>query len=210
MPPEDDKKVVPPPEDKGDPAAALAAANAKIAELEAKLKPAPKPEDDELHDKARKSREIDEKDAGRIKRIESAVAFNMKSSDFLKANASLLPADVEDIFKQADKETYTDQAEKADAIKAGVVQAFFRVQSNYDLLTSGQKAQLDEYLKLTKNGKQEKAQAVFDMIFEPAFEMLKRTKKAEALNKGHGDGTDESYRNRLHQSSMKHYRLEKK
>lgn len=190
-----------------DPTAELAALKAELAALKA-AKP---PEDDPtLNEIARKKREADDKDSGRIKRLESSIAFNMRSPEFLKANAQLLPAQVEDIFKAADKETYADQTEKADALKAGIIQAFFELQANVDLLTSGQKSQLDEYLKLTKTGKQEKAQATYDMIFEPALEMLKRTKKADALNKGHGDGTDESYKKRLMEGSMKHYRLEKK
>lgn len=192
-----------------DAAAELAAAKARIAELEGKLTP-PKKDDDDLNEKARKAREAADKDSGRIKRMETSIAFNMKAPDFLKANAGLLPKDVEEIFKQADKETYDDQTQKADAMKAGLVQSFFNVQENVDLLTPGQKAQLDEYLKLTKTGKQDKAQNIYEMIFEPALEMLKRTKKAAALNRGLGDGTDESYRDRLKEAAMKHYRMENK
>lgn len=169
-------------------------------------------DDPELIEKARREREAGDKDANRIKRLESSIGFNMKSADFLKLNAALLPKEVEDILKAAEKENYSDATEKADALKAGIMQSFFSLQANVDLLTAGQKAQLDDYLKLTKTGKQERAQAMYDMVFEPAFEMLKRTKRAEQLNKGYAGGGDaeEAYKQRLMSGSNKHYGLEKK
>ncbi len=194
---------------KPDPAAELDAARAEIAALKAaaaKTPPAPKPEDDPgLVDRARLAREASEKEAGRTRQLENALKFGLKAPDFLKQNESLLPKEIADIFKQADKETFSDAIEKDGAIKSGLIQAFFAVQANVDLLTSGQKATLDDYLKLTKTGKQEKAQAIYDMVFEPAFETLKRVKRADALNKGHGSGDDDGYKKRLISGSQKHY-----
>lgn len=186
------KKATPPPADKKDP-------------------PADPPKDDDLEAKAKLAREAKEKSSAREKRLEAAVKFNMQSKDFLKQNEALLPQDAAEIFEQAEKEKFEDAVEKDEAIKAGLVQAFFRVQTNVDLLTAGQKAMLDDYLKLTKTGKQEKAQYIYDMIFEPAFDTLKRQKKAEALSRGHGESSDadDAYRKRLVAGSRKHYLGEK-
>lgn len=194
-----------------DPAAELAALKAENAALKLKLAP-PKPEDDpELQEKARKTREASDKDSARTKQLENALKFGLKSSEFLKQNETILPKEVADIFSQAEKENFSDAIEKDSAIKSGLIQSFFAVQTNVDLLTPGQKATLDEYLKLTKNGKQDKAQAIYDMVFEPAFEMLKRVKKAEALSKGFGGGSDAetAYKNKLMASTRKHYLGEK-
>jgi hypothetical protein len=166
-------------------------------------------DNEDLVNKAKRERAQADKEHGKIKRLESSISFNMRSADFLKSNEALLPKEVSDIFATADKETYADATEKADAIKAGLIQAFFAVQSNVDLLTAGQKSTLDDYLKLTKTGKQEKAQQIYDMVFEPAFETLKRVKKAEALRSGHGDGGDDAYKKRLMSGSRKHYLGEK-
>lgn len=195
----------------GDPAAELAALKAEIAALKA-AKAAPKPEDDpDLQERARRERERSDKEGARTKQLENALKFGLKSADFLKQNESLLPKDVADIFKQAEKENFSDAIEKDSAIKSGMVQSFFAVQANVDLLTSGQKSTLDEYLKLTKTEKQNRAQQVYDMVFEPAFEMLKRTKKAEALSKGYGGGSDAeaAYKAKLMASTRKHYLGEK-
>lgn len=171
----------------------------------------PKKDDDDLEAKAAAARAAKEKGASRDRRLESAIKFDLSSKDFLKQNETLLPADVADIFSQAEKEKFEDAVEKDEAIKAGLVQAFFRVQANADLLTTGQKAMLDDYLKLTKTGKQEKAQAIYDMVFEPAFERLKAQKKAEALGRGHaqGSGVEDGYKKRLIDGSRKHYLGEK-
>jgi len=168
-----------------------------------------KTDDEDLNEKARKQREADEKKSGDSKALEAALRFDMNRDAFLKSHASILPKEVSDIFAAADKETYGSPVEKDAAVKAGMVQSFFAVQANMDLLTPGQKSQLEDYLKLTKNGKQEKAASVYSMIFEPALEMLKRTKKAEALSKGHGSSTDveQAYKAKLMNLSQQHFNV---
>lgn len=189
----------------------IEALKARNAELDAKLLEFTKP-DPTLLDKARKTRDEDDKKYNDSKALERAITFNLKSPEFLKTNQSLLPKDIADLFSQAEKEKYDNPIEKDAAIKAGIVQSFFSVQANVDLLTPGLKSSLDEYLKLTKTGKQDKAQAVYDGIFEPAFEMLKRIKKAEALTKGFGnDGDAEtSYKNKLIAGSKKHFGIQER
>ncbi len=205
MPDQIVEPVVPPAPDH---AAENAALKQELAALKAASTkpPAPAPEDDLLR-RARESGNANQLDAARMKRLESSIGFNMQSGEFLKANSALLPAEVENIFKEAEKETFSDATEKADAIKSGLIQSFFSVQENEDLLTGGQKAQLDEYRKLTKTGKQEKAQALYDMVFEPAFNLLKQMKKADALNRGlHSpSGIEEARKKRLIERSEKYH-----
>lgn len=184
---------------------------ARMDALEGK-KSDPKPDDDDDDDlvtKARKQREASDKTKNDSKSLERALRFDMGSKDWLKQNASLLPSDINDIFETANKESYDSPIQKDSAVKAGIIQSFFSVQSNVDLLTPGLKNQLEDYLKLTKNGKEEKAQSMYDNIFEPAFEMLKRVKKAEAVQKGHNDGGDDAYKTKLMGLSRKHYLGEK-
>jgi hypothetical protein len=195
---------------KPDLAKELEALKAKNAEYEAKIKELSK-EDPSLLDKARQQRKDDNQKGDDMKSLENALKFSLKSEEFLKTNASLLPKDVEDVFKAAEKENYGNAIEKVSAIKAGIIQSFFSVQANTDLLTPGLKTSLDDYLKLTKNGKQEKASQVYDQVFEPAFEMLKRVKKAEVLNKGYGDDSDfdVAYKNKMMKLSKEVHLREK-
>jgi hypothetical protein len=188
----------------------LKAANADLlAKLNKKVET---PTDDpDLLKKAALQKELDMQKAGDLKATEAALRFSMSAPEFLKTNASLLPKNAADIFKQADKETYESAVQKDKAIKSGLIQSFFEVQSNVELLTPGLKNQLDEYLKLTNTGKQDRAMQVYESIFEPTFEMLKRIKKADALNKGYGSGSsfDDEYKNKLMTGSKKHYLGEK-
>lgn len=178
-----------------------------IKKFEALSAPNPDDKDKSLLDKARDKRAEDDKKNVDTKALENALRFSMGADQFLKTNASLLPKDISDIFQAAEKEKYDSAIEKDAAIKAGIIQSFFSLQANVDLLTPGLKSGLDDYLKLTKAGKHEKSQLVYDSIFEPAFEMLKRTKKAEELNKGYGHGGDDEtvYKNKLMEQSTKHY-----
>jgi hypothetical protein len=187
-----------------------AALIARLEKLESSLKPpTPDPKDEELRDKARRQREADEKKGMDSKALEQSIKFNLQSSEFLKVNQSLLPKDAPDIFKAADKEKFENEIEKARAVKVGLIQSFFAVQENVDLLTGPQKNRLDEFLKLTKNGKQDQAQEFYENIFEPTFEALRRVKRAEALNRGHGDSSDDAYKQRLLDHSRKHILGEK-
>ncbi len=170
--------------------------------------PPPKKDDDpSLADKARQEREEKEKQQAAEKRLESALKFTLQSADFIKQNASLLPKTIEGIFAQAEKENYGSPIEKANAVKVGIVSEFFAVEKNLDLLTEAQKNALAEFKALTKTDKQERVQQVFDMVFEPAFESLKRIKKAEHLSKGLGDPTDTlaAYNNKMIAASRKHH-----
>ncbi len=206
----------------GDGAPDLKAINERLEKLEkenADLKKAAggkgkddKVDDPDLEAKAKAAREAKEKASGDTKKIEAALKFSLGAKDFLKQNASLLPKDIEGIFEAADKEKYDNAIEKDSAIKASMVQSFFNVQSNLDLLTLSQKSVLEDFLKLTKNGKQEKAQSIYETIFEPTFEMFKRIKKAEQLGKdGQVTASDtiQAYSDRMQKMSKKHYMGEK-
>lgn len=200
-----------------DPAKELSTLKEQNAALLARLdalekKSAPPPEDKDLETKAREMREKESKSSNDTKALEAALKFSLNSSEFLKQNQAILPKEVADIFKAAESEKFESAIEKDAAIKAGIIQSFFKVQSNLDLLTPGLKSTLDEYLKLTKNGKQEKAQSIFDSVFEPAFEMLKRLKKAEALGKGFGAPTnsDDAYKAKMMNLSRRQYLGENK
>jgi len=188
-------------------AAEVTALKAQIAEM---LSTKAKTEDQTLLDSVRKAKEKDEQDQSKVKVLESALTFTMKSPEFYKQNAAILPKEVEGIFEAAEKEKYSNAIEKADSIKAGIIQSFFSVQSNVDILTASQKVQLEQYLTLTKNGKQEKASDFYDRIFEPAFETLKRVNKAESLQKGLGSGGDDAYKKKLMAGSNHHYLGENK
>lgn len=132
----------------------------------------------------------------------------MGVEDFVKTNKDLLPSEIEGVLKTSLKENYDSATDKANAIRAAFVKCFFEVQDNLDLLTPGQKTALDDYLKLTKNGKEQKAEEVYTNIFEPALETLKKVKKAEELGKSRagfatGNDMEKSYADRLHKAAMK-------
>lgn len=181
--------------------------DALLKRLEAIEKPNPQPDDDLLK-KAEAERKLKESKGADSKSLESALKFTIAAPEWLKTNLSLLPKDVEGIFTAAAKESYDDEVQKASAIKSGVVQSFFKVQENMDLLTSAQKIVLDDWLKLTKTGREEKAQAIYDSIFEPSFEMLKRLKKAATLSQSgarNSDDAETAYKTKLISGSKKHY-----
>lgn len=172
--------------------------------------PAPKPDDD-LAEKARRAREAQDKSGQNEKALEAALRFNMESKDWVKTNASLLPKTIEGIFTQAEKENYGSAIEKDGAIKAGIMSEFFAVQANLDLLTPGLKSQLEDFNKLTKNVKQERAQGLWSSVFEPAFAQLKSVEKAKQLSKGLANPSDAeaAHTEKMKAFSKKYYLGEK-
>ena len=151
-----------------------------------------KPKDDDLLNKAKKEREEKEKNSSDSKNIESAIKFNLSVNDFIKNNEDILPGEVQDIIRVAEKENYDSAKDKANAVKVGIIGSFFSIQSNLDLLTQAQKNQLEDFQKLTKNGKEGLSSHVYDNIFEPAIEMLKKLKKADELGKARNGFTTAS------------------
>lgn len=151
---------------------------------------------------------------GETRRLEKAIMFNVGSKEWLKTHKDLLPGEIEDIFKVSDKEKYDSSMGKANALRDAIIQSFFSVQSNLDLLTATQKVAVDEYMKLTKNGREQKSEHVFENYFEPALEMMKRVKKAEELSKSKGglgsaSSAEAAYKEKLIKLS-KHYHLGEK
>ncbi len=173
-----------------------------------------KNKDEDLLTKAKKEKDDAEKAKGDSKKIEGAIGFNMGIENFVKEHKDLLPSDFDGVLKAASKETYDSQSEKAAALKCALVQSFFSVQSNLDLLTTNQKNQVADFLKLTKTGKEGKASELFENVFEPALETLKKVKKAEELGKsrqglGSSSAIEDGYKNRLMAGSRKAYLNEK-
>lgn len=212
--------------------AALKESNPKAYELITGLKsendklkkPANPPADDKggkgdegdagLRDKAAKDRADVESRKGESKRLENALKFNLNLSTFVKDNGDVLPAEIQDILKVSEKESYDSAVEKASAIKTAFIQSFFAVQANMDLLTANQKSQVEDYLKLTKNGKESKSEAIFENILEPVLETMRKVKKAEELGKSRSNfatpsKVEDGYKARLIAGSRKTYLGEK-
>jgi hypothetical protein len=180
-----------------------------------KKKPDPKPEpkDEDLQAKAKREKDDAEKTAASTKAVEKAITFNLAIDDFVSKNASLLPAEIGSIVKLAHKETYDSAVAKASALKANMIQSFFAVQANMDALTPSQRGTLDDYLKLTKNGKETKAADIYENIFEPAIDTIRKVKKAEEVGRARmgfadSDG-NQAYKERLIAASRKTHLGEK-
>jgi hypothetical protein len=170
------------------------------------------PDNKDLSEKLKQQRLEEDKKNGDVKKLEAALRFEMQAADWLKTNEKLLPKGIAGILELASKESYDSPVEKDASIKAGIIKEFFSVQENVDLLTASQKAGLEEFLKLTKNAKQERAQSIYDSIFEPTFENLKRMEKAKQVNQGIRDekNYESEYKKRLIEGSRKQYLGDKK
>lgn len=167
-----------------------------------------------LNDKVKIENDDRVKKDSDTRKLESALTFNLTSAEFIKINESILPKDISDIFKAADREKYESAIDKANATKAAIIQSFFSQESNVEFLTPSQKSALADYLKLTKNGKEDKAREIYENLFEPSLATLKRVKKAEELYKSkngfRGDSQgDSQYKEKLMALSKKHFLGEK-
>lgn len=170
-----------------------------------------KPTDDPmLQEKIKKQKELDDAKKHDEKNLEDALKFTLSSESYLKEHKDVLTKDVEDIFKAAEKEKYNSAIEKSNAIKSSIVQSFFSLQANLDMLTPTQKESVQDYLKLTKLAKEEKANDIFKNVFEPCVAMIKRVLKAEQTAKANaglatGSDSDEAYTKRMIENSQKYY-----
>jgi hypothetical protein len=176
-----------------------------------KNEPAPKDDPTDLAAKAAKEREEKEKGAKHEKDLESSIRFTSAAATWAKENAALLPKNVESILAAAEKENYGSTIQKASAVKEAIVLEFFGHQVNLDLLTASQKSTFDEFKGLTKDKRIERAQQVYDSIFEPTFETLKKVKRAEQVSKGFKDETqgEQAYKDKRLKMARKQHLGEK-
>jgi len=200
---------------------AHAAAKAELDKLkkpkdEPKDPPKDPPKDDpkDLLDKAKKDRQSEDDKKNETKTLEGALQFNMHVESLVKDNEDILPSQISDILKTAGKEKYDSAIEKANALKSAIVQSFFAIESNKEALTSSQKTKLEDYLKLTKTGKEDEAGNMYENLFEPALQTLKKLKKAEELGKQRsgfstGNKVENDYKERLMNGSKKVHLKEK-
>lgn len=164
--------------------------------------PTDPPATDPLRDKVKNEREAREKADADTKAIETIVSFNLGLDEFVKKNADLLPAEIPELVKAANAERYETASAKAAAIKKAVLECFFQVQANVDCLTESQKRELEDFKKLTKEGREAKAGVLYTQLFEPTLEMNRRVKKAEELARGNNgiqttSGTEAAYREKM-------------
>ena len=171
----------------------------------------PNPDDDDLAAKAEKARLAKEKANSDSKTLSSAIKFNMALPTWIKDNEALLPKNVASIVAVAEKENYATDVEKANAIKKALVSEFFAVQSNLDQLTENQKEALEVFKKLTKDEQVQRVGSIYDSIFEPTFELLKKIRKAQQVRNGEGSesGAENAYKQKLIAASKKKYLGEK-
>jgi hypothetical protein len=166
--------------------------------------------DDDLNKKLQRQRQDADNKVKETKDIERSVEFNLSVDSFVKDNAEVLPKDVADILKLAHKETYDSPRAKTGAIQSAIIQSYFSIQANVDNLTTSQKKNLEDYNRLTKSAKEERAPEIWVNIFEPAFEFSKKILKAQELSQsrsGYANGTDteNAYKDKLIKGSRRQY-----
>lgn len=168
------------------------------------------PKDDDAYIKAQKENSKRTKSDSHSKNLEKALEFTMTIKNFYEAHKDMMPAEVADLLRVVETENYDSKISKANAIKSGLIQSFFKVQANVELLTPAQKSLVEDYLKLTNTGKEEQASDVYDRALEPALELMKRVKRAEELAKAkngmgvHTSG-EKNYIDRLIKGSQSKY-----
>src|SRR4051812_7360177 len=84
---------------------------ALLARLEA-LEGKKKTDEDDLLAKTKQMNQSEDKSKVDQKVLEASITFGLKSDEFLKNNASLLPKETSDLFKAADKESYDSPIQK--------------------------------------------------------------------------------------------------
>lgn len=163
-----------------------------------------------LRDKVTKETQQRESRNKEAKQIERALDFTLSVDRFVKENSDLLPKEVSDIVRLANQETYDTAIDKAAAMKSAIIQSYFSQQGNVDALTRAQKENLEDYLKLTKKGKEDRAAFIYETIFEPCLETNRKVKKAEEVGRsrsGFATTSDaaNAYRDKLMKGSRRLY-----
>ncbi len=140
------------------------------------------PDDKSLTERVEAERKLREKNKQETDKIERDISYNLGVRKFVEDHKAHLSENILDLMTEADKQKFENHAEKASTLRTEIIESFFKVQANVDILTPAQKRNLADFQKLTKDGKRQESEKVYESVFEPALEMVKRVKKAEELN----------------------------
>ncbi|MDR3112764.1 MAG: hypothetical protein LBU09_00125 [Endomicrobium sp.] len=162
----------------------------ELEELRKKNNPPAPPEDKKtLEEQEEENRKQREKIDAESKKIENAVEFNLKIGTFVKDNLEIVGEKIKGIIELASQRTYPNGIEKANELRASILNAFFSEQANIDALPMDSfKNKALEFLKLTQIKRTEDSAKYWE-LFELAVENIKKEKKHAELLKGK-DGKD--------------------
>jgi hypothetical protein len=123
------------------------------------------------------------------KRIETAVKFNFEIERIVKENVDIVGEEIKSIVELAKQRTYSSGIEKANEIRASVLNKFFSVQENLDALaTENFKTKAMEFLALAQV-KRNELSAKYWELFELAVENIKKERKHAELLKSRDGNT---------------------
>lgn len=143
----------------------------------------PKNEPDPTLDAIERDKKAREKDRETQGKIVSATKFNVGFDIFLKEYAGVLPPDATEIAKVASSDKYESEVDRSLAIKAALIQSFFKEEENVKLLSDSQKAKWKAYQALGTVGRQEEAATMYEVVFEPAINQARAIRQAQISSK---------------------------
>lgn len=130
-------------------------------------------------DEIEKTKKAQQKERESQDRIVAAAKFNMGLDTFLKEYAGVLPDDANEIAKVATADKYPNELDRASAIKAALIQSFFKEEENAKLLSESQKAKWKAYQSLGTVGRLEEAASMYEIVFEPAVNHARSIRQAK-------------------------------
>lgn len=133
---------------------------------------------------ARQKEDDDKKEKDKTAEMEKSAIFNANLNQFVKDNGPLVSPRLASVVEVANKENFANSTERARELKGAIVKEFFSVESNVKHLTDSQKARLDFFLTQTKNGRAEQITAIWDDLFEPTLELVRKIKSFEEKSSG--------------------------
>lgn len=136
-------------------------------------------DDDDLLDKIQKDKKSKEDAKAMETKLVEATKFNLRLDTFLKEYAGILPSDANEIPKAATLEKYSNEVERSAAIKATLMQSFFKEEENLKYLSESQLAKWKAYQSLGTVGRTEEAPAIYDVVFEPAVNHARSIRQAQ-------------------------------
>ncbi|MDR3050011.1 MAG: hypothetical protein LBV16_09325 [Elusimicrobiota bacterium] len=178
--------------------------------------PNPAPNDSDkisLEEQAKKNAAEKERIEKARKVIEDAVRFDYDIKNKITENLAIVGEEVKTILDLAAGRAYSDSVEKANELRASILNSFFSKQEHIDaLVTETFKTKATDFLKLTQLKRNELSGQYWE-LFDLAVENIKAKKKQEELQKvqsGKNSDKDIEEYNKKFFAARGHYIQEKK
>jgi hypothetical protein len=155
---------------------------AELEEYKKNNPPKSKEDDPTILEAARKKEGEEADRKAKEKAISEAAKFSVSIRDIIAGGEEFFPKEIAGIMEVNAKKPYDSEIDKANDLRATIIESVFSVQKNLDLLSEVAREKINVFLSLSQKKREDKAHEHWEYVLT-ALDTYKRVSKLERAQK---------------------------